>query len=313
MPEESPRVTVVIATNRGGPYLAEGVASVRAQTFVDWELIVVDDGAPAAVGTVLDELVAGDPRARVHHQRNMGLSVSRNVGAMLGRGEYVTYLDDDDVWHPDRLAVQVAALDAHPEALFCYSSGWVMTADGVRTDVPWLPTGLSRWPYLRGEEDLPRITSMTMRRDAVLRYGGFNPSFHYCEDDEFTLRMLLYGELTSVPDELIGYRRHGGNTSGTNPLLRQLTDERIRLLQLWAAEGTRDPQLIGAAKRNLALFRRRLADFSASEALADARRGRLRDAAADLRQALRFSPRGTATTIGRKTAALVRSRGRAAD
>ena len=303
-----PRVTVVVATNRGGRYLGEALESVRAQTLTEWELVLVDDGAPAAVAGTLDEAVAGDPRMRVHHQANGGLSVARNVGAALGRGDYVSYLDDDDVWHPDRLRLQVAALDAAPGALLCYSSAWTMDAEGTRVDVPWLPTGLPRAPYLRGDVDLPRIVTMTMRRDAVLAYGGFNPSFRYCEDDEFILRMMLHGELTSVPDELVGYRRHPGNASGTNPVLRQLTGERIRLLLLWAAQASGDDALVRDVTVNLDRFRRRLADYSASEALAWARRGRLDLSAAELARGLRFSPRGTAHTVGAKVGSFVRAR-----
>lgn len=301
-----PRVTVVVATNRGGPYLRAAVDSVLDQTLTDWELVVVDDGAPAPVATALDELVAMDARMRVHHQVNRGLSVSRNVGATLGRGTFVSYLDDDDIWHPDRLALQVAALEAAREALICYSAAWTMDADGNRLDVPWLPTGLPRAPYLRGDVDLPRIVTMTMRRDAVLAYGGFNPSFRYCEDDEFILRMLLHGEVTSVPEELVGYRRHPGNASGTNPVLRQLTGERIRLLQLWAAEASGDPALLADVRTNLARFRRRLADYSASEALAWARRGHLGRSAVELARGMRFSPGGTMSTLVAKVADFTR-------
>ncbi len=301
-----PRVTVVVATNRGGPYLAAALDSVRAQTMPEWELVIVDDGAPPDVAAALDAAITGDPRMRVHHQANHGLSVARNVGAALGRGDLVSYLDDDDVWHPDRLRLQVAALDAAPGALLCYSSAWTMDADGRRLDVPWLPTGLPRRPYLRGDVDLPRIVTMTMRRDAVLAYGGFNPSFRYCEDDEFILRMMLHGELTSVPDELVGYRRHADNASGTNPVLRQLTGERIRLLQLWAAEASGDTARVRDLAVNLDRFRRRLADYSASEALAWARHGRLGRSAAELARGVRFSPRGTARTVGTKVTSLVR-------
>lgn len=310
---DEPRVTVVVATNRGGRYLGDALDSVRAQTLTAWELVVVDDGAPPDVAAALDDAVTGDPRMRVHHQTNQGLSVARNVGAALGRGEYVSYLDDDDVWHPDRLRLQVAALDAAPDALLCYSSAWTMDAEGRRLDVPWLPTGLPRAPYLRGEVDLPRIVTMTMRRAAVLAYGGFNPSFRYCEDDEFILRMMLHGELTSVPDELVGYRRHDGNASGTNPVLRQLTGERIRLLQLWAAQAAGDPALLRDVTVNLELFRRRLADYSASEALAWARRGHLGRSATELVRGIRFSPRGTARTVRTKVGALVRRSGAPAE
>lgn len=296
-----PRVSVVIATNRGGPYLSDAIESVRNQSLGSWELILVDDGAPPDVALDLELRTAHDSRMRVHHQPNMGLSVARNVGAFLGVGEYVSYLDDDDLWRADRLALQVAALDAEPDSLFCYSSAWTMDSAGSRLPDPWLPTGLRRSAYLTGEVDLPRIVTMTMRRQAVLRYGGFSPAFRYCEDDEFILRMMMFGEITSVPDELVGYRRHPGNASGTNPLLRQLTGERIRLLQVWAAQALNDPALLADLEVNLERFRRRLADYSASEALANVAKGDILGFASELRQAVRFSPSGTVASIARKT------------
>ncbi len=300
--EQPPVVTVVLPTNRGGKYLTPAVDSVLQQTVESWELIVVDDGAPPDVARGLDGLARRDPRIRVHHQANLGLSVARNVGASIGRGVYVTYLDDDDIWRGDRLEKQIAELGKHPEALLCYSAGWTIGPDGETLDEGWLPTGVPREDILAGVVDLPRIVTMVMRRDALLAFGGFNPAFRYCEDDEFILRMLLHGDFASVPDALVGYRRHAGNASGSNPVLRQLTGERIRLLQRWSAEAMGDTHLVDLVDANLARFRRRLADFSASQSLALARRGRFRTASQELRRALAFSPAGTAHTYRRKIA-----------
>lgn len=308
MDGRAPSTSVILATNRGGPFVRAAVDSVVSQSTGDWELLVVDDGSPIEVAHDLDHLMRLDPRIRVIHQAARGVSVARNVGTAAARGTYVSYLDDDDVWHPERLALQVAQLERTPQAAVCYSAGWTIDETGATLDEGWLPTGVPRRSLLLGEVDLPRIVTMVIRRDEVCALGGFNPAFRYCEDDELILRMLIHCEFTSVPQALVGYRRHSGNTSGTNPPLRQYTGERIRLLQYWAAQAMDDPELTRLIDKNLDRFRRRLADYAASESLAHARRGNLRVASAQVRQALRFSPAGTATTYRRKFGRVLSSR-----
>ncbi len=113
-----PSVSVVLATNRGGPLLALTLASLADQTSTDWELIVIDDGSPDP--DAIEEAAAAIPSAIVVHQANAGLSVARNVGIGRSRGRYLAFLDDDDLWAPERLALGVAALERRPEAVASY-------------------------------------------------------------------------------------------------------------------------------------------------------------------------------------------------
>jgi len=114
MLEESPRVTVGIPVYRGENHILEAIASVRADAFVNWEILVFNDCSPDSSA----ELIAGigDPRIRLHSSpTNLGLVNARNRILEESRGEFLAWLDQDDLNYPSRLAKQVDFLDAHPE------------------------------------------------------------------------------------------------------------------------------------------------------------------------------------------------------
>ena len=105
-------VSVVIPAYNRERYLADAVDSVLAQTFTDFELLIVDDGSRDRTVEIAKSY--RDPRIRlVRHERNRGVAAARNTGVAEARGAYVAFLDSDDVAYPDRLARQVAFLDAH--------------------------------------------------------------------------------------------------------------------------------------------------------------------------------------------------------
>ncbi len=108
-----PTVSVLMTTWNGAGFIAEAIASVLAQTFTDFELIVVDDGSTDATPRLLAGI--GDPRLRVLRQAvNGGVVAARNIGFLAARGRYVAALDHDDLSRPARLARQVAYLETHP-------------------------------------------------------------------------------------------------------------------------------------------------------------------------------------------------------
>lgn len=114
-----PLVSVIVATNRNGSFLNQTLASLVAQTFTDWELVVVDDGSPDPDG--VEAAVAQVPGATLAHQANAGVSVARNVGISRSCGAYLAFLDDDDLWEPERLALGVTALQTNGEAVASYT------------------------------------------------------------------------------------------------------------------------------------------------------------------------------------------------
>src|SRR5687767_14272248 len=114
-----PTISVIIPTNRGGPYLAEAVASLRAQTLAVSDILLVDDGSPAP-GL---EDVARELGLRYHRQEPSGIAAARNTGVRQVDSEWVAFLDDDDFWHPDRLRAQLSALAGEPDAIACFTGG----------------------------------------------------------------------------------------------------------------------------------------------------------------------------------------------
>jgi glycosyltransferase involved in cell wall biosynthesis len=154
----NPRISVIIPCYNHGRYLPEAVASVVAQTFGDWELIIVDDGSTDDSAAVAEQLIARYPqyRMRLLRQANQGLSPSRNNGIRVARGAYILPLDADDQIEPDMLAATLAVLERRPEVGFVYTdvrmfgeenriwSGGPYSLDKLRFDCPMTPITLFR-------------------------------------------------------------------------------------------------------------------------------------------------------------------------
>jgi glycosyltransferase involved in cell wall biosynthesis len=286
-----PRVSVVVPTIRDGRFLGEALASVSRQTYSSWEVIVVDDGADDAAG--VEEAVATVPGATLLRQARSGVSIARNAGALHARGEFVAFLDDDDVWEPGRLEAQVSALDASPAAVACYSSGYTIESDGRKVSDDWTIPGGSRQDMLSGAVDIPRIVTLLVRRDEFFRLGGFNPAFRYGEDNELILRLLQYGEMTFVQEALVGYRRHDSNVTSAPGVEVERAADRLITLQIWGAQAAGDSERERLLRENLAAFRRRVARGLAHEGLHRARRLKLGQSVEYLGAALKRSPGAT--------------------
>jgi len=234
-------VDVVLCTNRQSPYLRQLLDSLLAQTFTDWRLVVVDDGVPDR--GALAEAVGQVPNAVVIHQPPRGLPAARNTGIAAGTSPYIAFLDDDDLWEPEKLALQVSTLDATPPALGSFTAGRYVDSNGVDFG-GWSATQAASSSYLRGSEPLPRIVTLMITREAVRRIGLFNETYSVGEDLEFILRLVRAGELVAVPEELVHYRRHGANMSQEGDLVGRLAGRRL-LIEL-GREAARDGDIVAA-------------------------------------------------------------------
>ena len=112
----NPAVSVIIPVYKTEKYLAECIESVLAQTFEDFEMILVDDGTPDDSGKICDTYAARDPRIRVFHKENGGVTSARRFGVERSRGEWITFVDSDDKLFPNALRDLMAAAAAHPDA-----------------------------------------------------------------------------------------------------------------------------------------------------------------------------------------------------
>lgn len=208
-----PAVSVLMTTWNGAAFIGDSIASVLRQSFRNFELIVVDDGSTDDTARVLAGIA--DPRLRVLRQAvNGGVVAARNAGFALARGRHVAMLDHDDLSLPERLARQVAYLDAHPEVVLV-GTEIEMAREGRR----WAPDHthggdplLMRW-LLHVDNPLT-WSSVMVRADAVRRLGVFvRPEYELADDFDLYHRLLGVGEIARLEEVLTVYRWHSANTS----------------------------------------------------------------------------------------------------
>jgi|GEM_PF-2274076 len=289
MAAEQPLVTVVIATNRDSPYLEAAIDSVVAQTYPAWELVIVDNGVPD--GDTLAAVVARAPRSRiVRIPPPVTVSLARNAGVAVAAGDLLVFLDDDDVWHEERLRLQVRALASRPSAPASYCGGWHMDAGGLPFPPSWPASPASAGEMLAGRARMPHICgAMMIRRNAFARVGGFSPELTMLEDFELAVRLLGLGDFVCVPDELVGYRRHDRNATSTglaNLRVRRTAMDGILSRHAWAAAVRGDHTAARLLREHRSRERARASREAASTTLAAFRRGRAADGIGEMRWGL---------------------------
>jgi glycosyltransferase involved in cell wall biosynthesis len=297
---QSERVSVVIATNRDTPFLADALASVVAQTYQDWEIVVVDNGVPdpAALRATVEHVggartIVVPPAATV--------SLARNAGVSASTGGLVVFLDDDDIWHPERLEAQVASLRSQPSAPASYCGGWHLDGAGVAFPPSWPVLTASAEEMLAGRRRMPHICgAMLIRRSDFEHVGGFSPELSMMEDFELALRLLGRGSFACVERELVGYRRHDHNVTNTDPAnarVRRDAIDGILRRHRWAAGVRGDWLTESLLGEHLALESRRASREAARATLHELRRGRIRGARSEMAWGLRHDAGAFATAI----------------
>lgn len=242
-------VSVVIPCYRQAHYLASAIESVMAQSHPAHEIIVVDDGSPDDVAAV----VAAYPKVRHIRKQNAGVSAARNTGLGAATGEYISFLDADDMLHPDALRVGASALQSHPEAAFTYGRSRRVDANGEPTDTPILRTADGEDHYtalLRGNFI---ILSSTMYRASVFgAVGGFDPSVSGAEDYELYLRITSRFPVHDHRTLNVDYRRHDASASRNAALLLRTTLSVLRRQRQFVQH---DPAMLTAYQIGMRDFR----------------------------------------------------------
>ena len=286
----TPRVSIVLATHDGARFLPEALASVQAQTFGDWELVLVDDGSTDDTPAIVAR-AAADPRVRPLAGPRRERCAARNRGIAEARAAFVAFLDADDAWAPEKLARQVAALDAEPAAALCYTIARYVDATGRPLAVRRPPEPLAGriFPALVRANRMI-LSSVVVRRTALDAAGGFDETMPTigCEDWDLWLRIARRAPVAVVAEELTRYRVHGANTAEPQVLAGglwvldklyadpstpvdaglSLAAARARLLWYHAAAAPDRRAALGLAARALAASPPSLASRPAAGALA---------------------------------------------
>ncbi|NIA20953.1 MAG: glycosyltransferase [Anaerolineaceae bacterium] len=213
----TPAVSVIVPVYNGERFLKQTINSVLAQTYRDFEVVVVNDGSSDGSRAILDGY--GD-RLRVFHQENRGAPGARNRAICEARGEWIAFLDHDDLWEPDKLEVQLKALRRdddllHAEARVINGDGRVIReAFSHQEDWPEERTCLER--VIR--HNPVYVLTALVRREAVLKLGGLDPNDRFGTDEYLLwMRLLAAGYRARYLNRIVAsYRVHGGNASGNH-------------------------------------------------------------------------------------------------
>ncbi len=222
----TPAVSVLMGVRDGAPWVREAVESVLAQTAADLELIVIDDGSTDATPALLASF--RDPRLRVERQQPAGLTRSLNRALSLARAPLLARLDADDLALPERLALQRAFLDSHPDVGLLGTGAREVSPDGRDLGIvnpPAEDTAIRRAlircnPFVH--------SSVMMRRSLLERVGGYDETLPVAQDYDLWMRMSCLTRMANLRALLIVRRLVPGRVSATRDAERLYTEARVR-------------------------------------------------------------------------------------
>jgi glycosyltransferase involved in cell wall biosynthesis len=226
---EYPRVSILIPAYNAQRYLVSAVESMLRQSFTDFECIVVDDGSTDRTSSQLAGLASRDGRVRPLHVPHGGIVEALNAGIRAARGELIARMDADDISLPQRLAEQVRFMDEQPNVVAMGSK--VLLVDphdsplweiDVKTAHADIETEL-----LRGNGWALFHPTALIRKDAMLRVGGYRPEYQWSEDIDLFLRLAEVGKLANCDVPLLRYRQHFSSVNHTKVELQARRVERL--------------------------------------------------------------------------------------
>lgn len=243
MNENQPLVSIISPTYNHQNYIKDCIESVLAQTYSNWEMIIIDDGSTDGTFAVASEYSKKDSRIKAFTQNNIGifrLGESYNFALSKCTGKYVAILECDDVWLPEKLSLQVDALEKHPECILSWGKAYLSSVNlseiyylaPVNTDDIELfynkPVGsfLKKFIY---NTIIPALT-IVIRRDALLETGGFIQGFGLpLVDIPTTIELLLKGEFAYIDQPLGSWRIYPNQVTKT--YAGQMTTSYYALIQ----------------------------------------------------------------------------------
>jgi glycosyltransferase involved in cell wall biosynthesis len=241
----SGRVSVIIPCHNMAAYLAETIGSVLAQTYPAAEILVIDDGSTDESRAVAASF---GPCVSLHTKPNGGPASARNLGMSLAQGTYLAFLDGDDLWHPEKLARQVARMEANPELSLLFSEAWMFRdVEGTRHLLRQIGyTGDPTFRQLLFGDFIPNSTVL-LRRSVVEEVGWLNEDRGLIgvEDYEYWMRIAHRRVMEGIAEPLGFYRLREGNLMGDGSdiekglrlVLAALSSIEARLPGMWEETG----------------------------------------------------------------------------
>lgn len=206
-----PKVSVIIPAYNAMAYLPETLDSVLRQTFTDLEVLIINDGSSDHILEWAANIV--DPRVKLISQENQRLAAARNTGITHAKGEYIAFLDADDLWEPTKLEKQVRCLDDNPTVGLVHTWTLLIDREGNKTGkVVTTQVEGDAWQQIVQKNTIV-VSSVIVRASCLQTVGGFDRDLHYCEDYDMWIRFASHYPFAVVREPLTNYRLHPGTLS----------------------------------------------------------------------------------------------------
>lgn len=219
-----PQISVIIPAYNAEPTILETIQSVQQQTFQDFEIIVINDGSKDKTVELVQSIQ--DERLKIFSYENGGVPVARNRGISHATGEFIAFLDADDLWTIDKLELQLAALEQNPKAGVAYSWTCFMDVDEEGKPFSFLPS--PRYSFagnvyekLLVSDFIHSASNALIRREAIESTEEFDPTLKSCEDWDYWLRLAADWHFAVVPKHQILYRRTPGSLSSKVEVMKE--------------------------------------------------------------------------------------------
>jgi glycosyltransferase involved in cell wall biosynthesis len=217
MSESCPAVSIIVPAHQVTAYIGQALDSILAQTFTDYEIIVINDGCPDTVA--LESALQGyATRIRYLRQENGGVGAARRTAVLAARAPLIAQLDPDDWWEPTYLEAQLTRMSAEPDLDMVYPNGYYFGDPSLESKL------LMEYSPSRGEVTFCRLISghvnivysAVIRKDAILRAGNFDPDFRTSEDFDLWIRILKTGGRIAYHRlPLVHYRKRAGSLTSS--------------------------------------------------------------------------------------------------
>ena len=206
-----PQVSVIIPTFNRSNFIGQAIESVLTQSFQDWELIVMDNGSTDGTREILQAYMKKDRRISSDYDPGRSLVSARRSAVILARGEFIAFLDDDDIFFANKLETQVKFLNAHPETMLVYSYVEMIDGDGkLLCTWPDKPAA-SYLELVRG--NTIQLNSALIRKEVFGKLAPSQPRLESCDDYELCLRIAKSFPIAFLPEKVGVYRIHPQNMS----------------------------------------------------------------------------------------------------
>jgi glycosyltransferase involved in cell wall biosynthesis len=229
-----PTVSIIIPTHNRAKLVQEALRSVLGQTFQDYEVIIVDDGSSDNTRQVIKEFTQHDKRMHYFCQSNRGPSAARNRGIRASKGQYIAFLDDDDMWLPEKLEKQMRLILADDNVSVAHCDFRFVDEHGNLTPMRWrrAPRRGTLYEDLMYDNVIAGSASAVLvRRQVLMDVGSFDEHLQACEDQDLWRRIALAHGFGYLDEVLVHVRWHAGNIQKNGELMATSKERYLKKLR----------------------------------------------------------------------------------